>query len=78
MSLRNLFTVQNSPKHIFLQTTVVTDALAVTVFAFTHRASADDRDNTTISDDARNMLVQGRNTFRFDTFGILWRRPAVA
>ena len=69
MLLRNLFTLQSRPKQILLQTAVITGAVAVTVFAFMHRASADDHDNNAISDDARNMLVQGRNTFRFDTFG---------
>jgi hypothetical protein len=62
----------NNRKARFLQIAILGSAV-VTIGVLSQRAFADkdssDNKATTISDDAQKMIVQGRDTFRFDTFG---------
>lgn len=51
------------------QVAAVIGAVVVAVCTLPYHAAADDNASAPISDDARQMIVQGRDTFRFDTFG---------
>ncbi len=53
----------------FVRVGVMIGGTAIAFLSLTYRAHADKDDKIAISDDARNMLVEVRNTFRFDTFG---------